>query len=346
MVLAAAGGAGCHTGGTLTGSGGVGMISGVGGKAGGSGPGPIFTGASGSSGVSGCGTTVVADRVPARIMILLDTSASMNDALDGSGSKWAAAVGGIDDAIAENGHAAEWGLRFIGSVADSCNTGALEVAVAPDNASTLMIALGRRSTGGQLAVTGQRPASAAVNDAASYLLALPPVGNSAILLITDGLPNCDQGDPNASDLAGALDVIATVRNNGIPTFVVGMGALDAATDDGLSRMAEQGGVPRSAEPRYYPVTRTADAVGPIEAVVANVAGCTFAIPPPPSADGSTNREWISVFVDRMQVPQDANDGWTYGDSAHTTLTFHGLACDTVISQPTQAVSVTFVCPLL
>src|SRR5262252_6762451 len=145
VALAAAGasGAGCHTGGMLTGAGGGGTLSGIGGRAaGGQGGASIFVGsggvgpATGAAGYpnNGCGARIPAVPVPPKIEIVLDTSASMNDAADGSctgscgsGSKWSAVVGGIDAAVGADGVVVEWALKFMTSPGYACDTGAVDV---------------------------------------------------------------------------------------------------------------------------------------------------------------------------------------------------------------------------
>ena len=57
----------------------------------------------------------------------------------------------------------------------------------------------------------------------------------------------------------------------------------------------------------------------------------FAVPPPPTSDGTTSRGDISVFADGKPIPQDANDGWTYGDSSQTTITLRGSACNAIVA---------------
>jgi hypothetical protein len=360
-AVAGVGGAGCHAGaGTLTGEGGAGTLSGAGGRpVGGGGGASVVLGVAGAgpaTGVAGnpynCGATTPAARVPAKIMIVLDTSASMNDAPDGSctggcgsGSKWSAVAGGIDAALEANGSPVEWGLRFIGSVADSCNTGALEAAVAPNNAAIVTMALRRHTAAGQVAIAGNRPTRAALNAGAAYLQALTSPGRAAIVLMTDGQPNCDLGEPGAGDVAGTLDAIAAARTDGIPTVVVGIGALDPATDDALSIMAIAGGVSRTGTPAYYPVADASDVVDTINQVVATVGACTYAVPPAPTNDGTTSRGDISVFADGKQVPQAANDGWTYTDATQTAITFNGSSCNATLSGTDQQVMIAFHCPV-
>jgi len=69
----------------------------------------------------------------------------------------------------------------------------------------------------------------------------------------------------------------------------------------------------------------------------------FAIPPPPTSDGTTSRENISVYADGQQIPQDANNGWTYSDSTHTAVTLRGSSCDAIRAGALQQVTIAFNC---
>jgi hypothetical protein len=69
----------------------------------------------------------------------------------------------------------------------------------------------------------------------------------------------------------------------------------------------------------------------------------FAIPPPPTNDGTTSREDISVFEDAQPVRQDANDGWTYSDITHTAVTLRGSSCDAIRAGTVQQVTIAFNC---
>jgi hypothetical protein len=285
-------------------------------------------------------------------MIVLDTSASMNDAPDGSctggcggGSKWSAVVGGIDAVVGADDPFVNWGLEFIGSVDNSCDEGGIQVPMAPRNGSAVKTALAGRTAAAELAIPGNTPTRTAVGAASAYLMGLTSLGASAILLMTDGAPDCASGAsaPRASDSAGALQAITGANSGGIPTFVVGIGAIESVTQDLLSRMAVAGGFPRSGSPAYHPVGDAIDVVNTINGVVASFGTCTFAIPPPATSDGLTSREHISVQVDGQSVPQDANDGWWYGDDTHTTLTLHGASCDAFHAGTSRQVSVVFLC---
>jgi hypothetical protein len=357
VVVTGVGGVGCHAGaGMLAGAGGGGILSGAGGKAGGGSAILGFAGAGPATGAagypdSGCGAVIPAVRLPARILIVLDTSASMNEAPDasctsgcGSGSKWSAVVAGIDAVVGADDPSVNWGLEFIGR-AGTCEVGLIEVGTAPRTGSAVIAALAVRAPAAELDVPGYTPTRASVNVATSYLIGLSTMGASAILLMTDGAPDCGLGasDPRGWDGAGAVQAITDAHNAGIPTFVAGIGAIEPVTQDVLSRMAVAGGF-ALRDPQAYRVALDAtDVVNMMNQVVADVGTCMFAIPPPATSDGTTSREDISVLADGSTVPLDPNDGWTYGDSTHTTLTLHGLSCDAIRSGAARQVSIVFRC---
>lgn len=356
--------AGCHTGGTLTGAGGAGTLSGIGGRASsGSGGGTsVVLGIGGGGPATGTGgspwdfcgqTPPPAQRLPSRIVIVLDTSASMNDAPDGSctggcgsGSKWSVAVGGIVSVAGADGVPVEWGLKFIGLGGDTCETGPIDVATAPRNGDAVLAAVRARTSAAQLALPGNTPTRLAIRAATAHLLSATSPATTAMVLMTDGLPDCGTGasDPHLPDTASTVQTIQVATNSGIPTFVLGIGALDFGTGDALATMAAAGGTARSA-PGYYPVASAAEVIGALNEVIRAIGDCTFAIPPPPTSDGTTSREDISVAGDGTSIPQDANDGWTYTDNTHTSVTLHGTSCDAVRARTISQVFIVFRCPI-
>ena len=67
------------------------------------------------------------------------------------------------------------------------------------------------------------PTAAAINAAAAYLKTVADGNSKAILLATDGDPNCAGGSANTSDLVGTVAAIAAARSAGFPVYVVGIG---------------------------------------------------------------------------------------------------------------------------
>jgi hypothetical protein len=73
------------------------------------------------------------------------------------------------------------------------------------------------------------------------------------------------------------------------------------------------------------------------------AECQFAIPDPQPCEYSAGatRDRIRMKVDAGQVPQDAQNGWTYTDATHTAVEMHGAACD-LANASSSGVVITFV----
>jgi von Willebrand factor type A domain-containing protein len=351
-------GSGCDAGrGTLAGSGGGAVIpSGRGGAAmipvGTAGAGLTGTGTAGGPGFECGAMDYPAPRVSPDIVILVDTSVSMNDPIDGpctvgceSRSKWAAATAAISSVVGSTGTTmVNWGLGFISSGTDSCGTTAISLPVGAP-AAAIRAALASRSNGTTLAGGGNRPTRAAVNVAATHLAGLASGPHRVILLVTDGAPNCMPSAPDfrADDTRGAVAAVTDALTNGITTAVVGLATGGGPADAALSEMATAGGRARAGSPAYYPASSSGDVMAAINELVTTAAACTFSIPPPPTTDGTTSRSNIQVMSNGRPIPQDANNGWTYTDATMTGLQFHGAACDEArVGSP---VSISFLCLL-
>jgi hypothetical protein len=81
----------------------------------------------------------------------------------------------------------------------------------------------------------------------------------------------------------------------------------------------------------------------LRTLVGMASTCNFSIPTPPTNDGTTSREDISVTGDNGTIPQDANNGWTYTDTTHTSITLHGSSCDAVMAGTIMTVTIIFNC---
>jgi hypothetical protein len=58
---------------------------------------------------------------------------------------------------------------------------------------------------------------------------------------------------------------------------------------------------------------------------------------------SVTREDIRVIADGSTVPQDAVNGWTYSDVTHTSVMFHGSACDAVSDGAPHEILIDYLC---
>jgi hypothetical protein len=293
-------------------------------------------GIGGSVGMECNAGPMTAPPLPANILIVLDTSVSMNDAIDDTCamggcdpvSKWDLASSSINGVVSAPGPAVNWGLEFFNNNGGgACDAGGITTPVGPANATSIRSELSRRSAAGTLVSPGNSPTRAAIDAAAAHLAAQTTAGQHLILLVTDGVPDCGQGAFNvlASDAAGAVRAITNAATIGFPTYVAGVAIPPGPAETTLGDMAQAGGLARAATPAYAPVSTGGDLVAAMNALVMQTAGCTFAVPTPPA--GWASRSTINVGFDAGLIPQDPSYGWTYTDATMTAIQLHGTSCE-------------------
>ncbi len=147
------------------------------------------------------------------------------------------------------------------SDADACLVDAEpEVPVGPDQGDAIFASL-PGSSADAIEIAGGSPAAAAFSVAHDHLLPLAETSYSAILLITDGAPNCGQGlslpeSLETYDASLVAQVDAAFSADQIPTYVVGVDVQDAPTQPGfdspatnpfttLNELALAGGMPQN-----------------------------------------------------------------------------------------------------
>ena len=327
--------------------------------------GAAATGLTGGGGAGGAprqcgGRDYVIERLPPHILILLDASDSMNESASGTtcaqgcgaASKWAETVAAIKATVSRTDIAVSWGLKFFPDTDGACSVAPLGVAVppGPGNAAAIATALdGRTSANGGISNGGSTPTRAAENAAVSYFSTQTNPNPKFILLATDGLPNCVAGqtDTATDDSAGAVQSVENARAAGYPTFVVGVGIGigNPTADATLNQMATAGGYPRAASPAYYPVASTAELESVLNTAVSTSWSCTFAIPTPPTNDGTTTRSHIGVRIDGTTIPRDNThtNGWDYSDGSMMSIQLFGTSCDAVSAGEVHKVTVYFNC---
>jgi len=213
--------------------------------------------------------------------------------------------------------------------------------------------LGRLSIAG---VDGGTPAAATLAKALPTLSALE--GETYVVLVTDGAPNCNEElsckasacIPNIEGLtAGGLDcstgvnccapttqnpsanlscvdedatllAVQALSDAGIKTVVVGMPGSEPY-ENLLDAMADVGGTARSGSPKYYSVADTDALEQALKAIAASVAiSCEIPLDyEPPDPD------FLNVYFDGKVVPYDAEAGWEWTDDGHVAI--RGAACE-------------------
>jgi hypothetical protein len=318
-------------------------------------------GLTGTAGISGmmCGETVrQTTKLPPNILIVLDASGSMNEdsanaSCGGNGcgaaSKWAQLTPALNQVVMETETTVNWGLKLFADASGSCGVSPNMVAVPVGTGTAAMIntvITGRTDPMGNVLNGSATPTRRAMDAAVAYFATVMEPNPKYILLATDGRPNCTGTTNNQNDdTPGAIMAVANARTAGIPTFVVGISAPAGAANDAMNMMAAAGGLPRAADPQYYPVTSAAELVTAVNALVTIAATCVFPVPPPPTNDGTTNRSNIIVRGDGVEIPKDPThtNGWDYTDGAMMSVTLYGPACDAVMAGTVQNVSIVFIC---
>ena len=354
-TMATAGATGAAGTGGASGAAGTTGVGGIIGTAGTSGRG----GVSGQGGVINCGSFERPTSVlPPDILLLQDASGSMNDDSTnttctggcGANSKWALMTPAITQVVSQTEGVVNWGLKLFADMDSTCGVSPnVAVGIATQNGGAIASALAARTAADGSLTNGSRtPTRAVENAAVTYLTGLTTPTPKFIVLATDGQPNCPaSGNQVNDDTPGAVTAVAAARAAGIPTFVVGISAGVGAAHDALEMMALAGGYPRAGTPQYYPVTSTAEFAAVLQTLVGMAKTCTFAVPPPPTNDGTTTRGNISVRAAAggtvVNLPLDATNGWTYTDAAMESIVLHGAACDQVKQGTLTGLTIVYHC---
>lgn len=202
-----------------------------------------------------------------------------------------------------------------------------------------------------LAPTGRTPTYAALVQAERLLQAAPGEGTRAVILATDGGPNCNAAldgdrcycaaapvglgqqqcrvDPSLClDDRRTLAQVQAMAARGIATFVVG---LDGDREPELVRvlrdLAQAGGRPNPLGGRgYYSVQRPEDLAVAVEGIGRSLARCTLRAASRPPALAQ-----VELRVGDALTPRDPArvEGWDWSAPQGTDVVLFGRACDAV-----------------
>jgi hypothetical protein len=324
------------------------------GGASGSGAGP--GGGTGTAGTTGsaegtCGeTTITPNRAPTDIFIVLDRSGSMsysisddcycNGSNGGNGSRCpnttnctdrlTAVKGAVEQTINAN-PTINWGLEFYSAPAGAdCSVSLVPDVPISTTAGPTVIAQVSSMT-----AANHTPTAAAINAASMYVQTVNDGNSKAILLATDGMPNCVGGRVNTDDdMPATTAAVAGAYRAGIPVYVVGMGPQQSITN--LNELAVAGGTGQ-----YYPADSAqalSDALAAISKIVSTT--CEFQTPQSPPDDSK-----VYVYVDKVLINQAASptdDGWVFGATS-SDIVLTGSYCTNLLAGAASTVQIIFGC---
>jgi hypothetical protein len=282
----------------------------------------------------------VATHVLADVLLVLDRSGSMNysihqscscdptsnpqvvcDDLVNCKTRWSSLGEALGITLSSTPFL-RWGLKVFSSpnVGPCAVTGGVEVPVGADTTAAIQAQIAA------IAPAGETPTAAAILATTAYLETQADTNSKVILLATDGDPNCGGEVPSVynEDMEGTTAAIKQARNAGFLVYVIGMGKVG-----NLEALAQAGG-----SGSYYPA-QSPEEINKALASISKAATCTFALVSMPS-----DPTGVAVYLDKMTIPQDAADGWTFGANAQTVL-LHGSSCDRTLSDPASVVQVLF-----
>jgi hypothetical protein len=303
---------------------------------------------------SACGIKTFGLRmVPPDLLIVLDKSGSMNQLADGTNcyadggfgtyvscgpmAKWPQMATAINQVVKQTESAIRWGLATFPDDNGGCGVSAAPIVPVDNmNAANIAAAMLGDPIGG-----ARTPTRTALVNAGTYLSSYPDGNPKYVLLATDGLPNCAPAGitMGASD-EGAITAVTDLVTMGIQVFVVGIGSLPDAQAT-LTAMAIAGGRPQTADPRYYPVSSTAELTTVLGTIGGMIGRCSFGLGNQPPPD-PTN---IAVFGDGTRIPKDPGhiNGWDYG-TGMMSIQIYGQWCDDARSGKLKDVKAVFGCP--
>ena len=354
---------GCSSPGSLPTGGATGSTGGIGGVTidpsaiqGGSSGGGAAGGDTGTAGTTGnpegtCGdTTITPNRAPTDIFIVLDRSGSMAYSISedcyctsggGGGGQRCSNTSNCTDRLTAVKSAVEqtinanptinWGLEFYSSPdgADCSVSLTPQVPISSSSGTTILSQLGSATAG------NHTPTAAAVNAASMYVQTVHDGNSKAMLLATDGMPNCVGGKPNNDDdMPATTAAVAGALAAGIPVYVVGMGPQQSITN--LNQLAVAGGTSQ-----YYPadsVQSLSDALAAISKIVSTT--CDFQTPTSPPDNSK-----VYVYVDKTLISQAASntdDGWMFG-ATNSDIVLTGSYCTNLLAGAASTVQIIFGC---
>jgi hypothetical protein len=277
---------------------------------------------------------------PPDLLVVLDRSGSMSESppvfppvFD---TKWNIMKNALISISTQKDQNIKFGLLEFPSDQNCAADATAEVAIALGAHTPITSYFASRSPG------GNTPAHIALGSALTYYqsLAVNPAGRY-VLFATDGLPNCDGGDPNAASDAATVAAVTALKNAGIPTYVLGFGTFGLNTGV-LNDAAVAGGKAKSGTTKFYEANNANDLAMALQAIAGGiiVPSCTFQLasaPPDPMN--------VTVTINGMAVPRSPShtNGWDYYPNA-MTITFFGSYCSQIMMGATTNVEFIYGCP--
>jgi hypothetical protein len=273
-------------------------------------------------------------------MLVVDKSGSMDDPTSPGGNKKIQDTKTALNMLLDEG---EGKIRFgwLQYPTNSrCGVGDVSVPCSADSVPTI------RQRVAALFPSGGTPTGQSLDNANAHESLHDESRNNFVILLTDGMPTCPNGngrDQNEADNQLALEAVQNLRASGIDTFVIGLGEdlndPDTTNKDLLNAMADAGGRPRVGEIRYYQANSLEALTEALQTIGGMVIGCTLGLTTVPEFSA-----YLWVFFDGEAQNRDLDhvNGWDY-DPDRNQINFYGPTCDQLRSGQVDKVEVLMGC---
>jgi hypothetical protein len=277
------------------------------------------SGSSADGGDGGCGSVVLqGSLIPGNVVVVFDQSLSMNQAFGDAGPKYKVASEALLAAVTPLQGELNLGAIFQPTAWEDAG---VCPPVAPISQEPPQIPI--MDGGAFIAAWGAHfeppwklllgtPLGAALDQANSALMS-PPPGKTAVVVMTDGEPNCGES------LASILAPVQAMSSRGIPTFVVGLPGASGAKV--LMDLADAGGTGSYLLP--------ADGVA-LQTELSQIASnsldqCTIQLVPPPPDPTQVHLVVTSAASgNTYQIAPDAGGGgWSLSNASQTAMLLGG-----------------------
>jgi hypothetical protein len=265
---------------------------------------------------------IVAKAVPPNMLIVLDRSCSMTNAV-GNSTKWNIAVAALNKMTTDFNGKIRFGMTLFPDLAGGdCGQGAIPIPVADGNEMVIQDLL----TKSLMKADKYFPDGPCVTNIDTAMLQasgepsfLDVDRDSYALLVSDGKQSSGCGGDTGDKKTEMY--IADLFAKGVPTFVIGFAVgVDSAQMDAF---ATAGGVPASGPTKFYDAADQASLDMALKTIAAKTLSCSYALDmKPPSPDE------IYVFLNDTKIAKDPShtSGWDY-DAATNQVIFYGQSCD-------------------
>ncbi len=308
-----------------------------------------------------CGTAAVSvSTKPRNVLLLLDSSASRIECVDGSldclstpgtpgrvPSFWEVVQHSVGEVlVAPVNNEVAFGMQFFpnkNASEFSCDVTPMpEIAAAPGMQIEIMKQMLEKLPFGLSPVVGVIESVAA----APGKLADPNVVG-AVVLLSDGGDNCSGAmQPEiVSRMGGAAK---SLHDAGVRTFAIRYGSKEGESPQAaeqLTALATEGGTALSGGSVAYIDAKTPQELGDaLTSISDQLASCVFTLG---NVAPGVDRNRTNLFLDGEQIGFDATgtklDGWSWVDAAQTTVELFGSSCTLFKTSPRTNIIVEFGC---